>query len=79
MIIPPEKFTEEVLKNLLESYISREGTDYGERELSLEEKVNDLLRNVYLGEALISYDEDSQSVNLISAQEYRDLQNTIDK
>lgn len=79
MIIPPEKLTEEVLKNLLESYISREGTDYGERELSLEEKVEDLLRSVYQGEVLISYDEDSQSINVISEREYRALQNTIDR
>jgi len=69
MIIPPEKLTEEVLKNLLESYITREGTDYGDRELSLEEKVQTLLPRVYLGEILITYDEASQSVNLITARE----------
>ncbi|WP_075185689.1 YheU family protein [Teredinibacter haidensis] len=69
MLIPPEKLTEEVLKNLLESYITREGTDYGERELSLEEKVAELLPQIYRGEILISYEEDSETVNLISAAE----------
>lgn len=70
MLIPPEKLTEEVLKNLVEAYITREGTDYGETELSLEEKVNQLLPQVFTGDVVIVYDETSETVNLIPKAEY---------
>ncbi|WP_045860561.1 YheU family protein [Teredinibacter purpureus] len=78
MIIPPEKLTEEVLKNLLESYITREGTDYGERELSLEDKVAELLPLVYKGEVIISYDDVSDSVNVLLPQDIQAEDNSAD-
>jgi len=71
MIIPPEKLTKDVLRNILETYISREGTDYGERELSLEEKVNQLMPQIYAGEVLVTFDQTSESVNLVNAADYR--------
>jgi len=71
MVISPEKLTEEVLKGLLESVVTREGTDYGETELSLEEKVFNLLSQVYAGDLLITYDEATETVNLVTAESYR--------
>lgn len=65
MIIPPEQLTREVLIGIVESYITREGTDYGEHELDLDSKVKRLLPQVLKGEVLIMYDEESQSVNLV--------------
>lgn len=41
MIIPWQELEESTLYNILDSFILREGTDYGEKELSLEEKEND--------------------------------------
>ncbi|HDL5154992.1 TPA: YheU family protein, partial [Mannheimia haemolytica] len=38
MIIPWQELEESTLHNILDSFILREGTDYGERELSLAEK-----------------------------------------
>ena len=38
MIIPWEELEESTLYNVLDSFILREGTDYGRQELSLEEK-----------------------------------------
>ena len=69
MIIPPEKLTVAVLRNLVEAYINREGTDYGAVELSLEEKVNKLMPQVIKGEVLIVFDEESESVNLMPKEE----------
>ncbi|WP_086931235.1 YheU family protein [Agarilytica rhodophyticola] len=65
MVIPPEQLTREVLIGIVESYITREGTDYGEHELDLDSKVKRLLPQVLKGEVLIVYDEESQSVNLV--------------
>ncbi|EGP05521.1 hypothetical protein GEW_07148 [Pasteurella multocida subsp. gallicida str. Anand1_poultry] len=38
MIIPWQELEEETLNNIVESFILREGTDYGQCELSLEQK-----------------------------------------
>jgi len=72
MIIPVEKLSTEVLQSLLESYITREGTDYGRLELSLEEKSRQLMEKVKAGEVLIVYDESLESFNLMSREEYAD-------
>ncbi len=71
MIIPPEQLTEEVLRALVEAYIVREGTDYGHTELSLSQKVEQLLPQVFKGEVLISYDEATETVNLLSKSEHQ--------
>ncbi len=65
MIIPPERLTMESLNAIVESVIMREGTDYGEHEFSMQEKIEQLLPQVLRGDVLISYDEDSETVTLI--------------
>jgi uncharacterized protein YheU (UPF0270 family) len=70
MIIPPEKLEPQTLLNILEEYISREGTDYGEVELSLAEKVKKLLPQVNNGDVLIIYDEVLDSIDLREAKDY---------
>jgi hypothetical protein len=58
---------------MLESFVSREGTDYGEVELSLTDKVNSLKIQLQRREILVVFDGESESFNLISAQEARAL------
>ena len=70
MIIPPNELSQEALQGLLESYISHEGTDYGEYEYSLEEKLNQLKPQVLSGRVLIVYDAFSESFNLINKEDY---------
>ena len=69
MIIPPEKLTYEVLKSIVESYVAREGTDYGEQEQTLEQKSSQLLSKVVTGDVVIAYDEESETVNLLNKSE----------
>lgn len=78
MIIPPERLTEQVLRGIVEAYILRDGTDYGDVELALEIKVEQLLPLVIKGEVLIVYDEKLESVSLITrhAHEKQQVVNT---
>ncbi len=69
MIIPPETLTVEVIRSIIESVIVREGTDYGEQELLLSEKVENILPQVLKGEVLICYDEENESVNLLPKED----------
>ena len=41
MLIPWQDLSPETLENLIESFVLREGTDYGEHERTLEQKVAD--------------------------------------
>ena len=66
--IPLDRISAELLQSLLEDYASRDGTDYGERELSLAEKVTNLQVQLEQGELLILYDADSEQWDLAPKQ-----------
>ena len=66
--IPVEALSAEALRGLIESFVGREGTDYGERERSLEEKVADVRRQLERGEARIVFDPETESVNIVPAR-----------
>ena len=46
MIIPRQELATDTLNSLIESFVLREGTDYGEHERSLEQKVEDVRRQL---------------------------------
>ena len=57
MMIPWQDISPEALDNLIESFVLREGTDYGEHERSLEQKVADVKRQLQSGEAELVWSE----------------------
>lgn len=63
--VPPGRLQPDVLQALLEEYASRDGTDYGARELSQEEKVGSLRRQLDAGDLHILYDADSEQWDLV--------------
>ena len=71
--IPPDVLSEEALHNLIESFILREGTDYGMNEVPLDTKRKQVLRQIQLGEVIISFDPSTESVSLILRQEWKRL------
>lgn len=64
--VPHSELAPDVLRSLVESFVLREGTDYGERELSLDQKVEHVMRQLRRGEAQIIFDSVSQTVDLVS-------------
>ncbi|MFZ7142695.1 YheU family protein [Avibacterium avium] len=64
MIIPWQDLEEETLVNIAESFILREGTDYGEQELSLQQKTQNLLTNIRQGRAVIVWSELHESIDI---------------
>lgn len=65
MQIPWQSLSEDALYGVLEEYASREGTEYGWREYSLDEKVSQLRRQLEHGRALIDYDPDTGTIHLV--------------
>ena len=57
---------------MAESYVLREGTDYGAEEVSLDTKVQQVIAKLRSGEAVLVYSELYESVNIVDAQEYQE-------
>ena len=55
----------DLLHAVVESFVLREGTDYGEKEVSLEDKVAGVMRQLRRGEARIVFDPKSESVSIV--------------
>ncbi|QKJ85334.1 hypothetical protein PMPD1_0354 [Paramixta manurensis] len=65
MIIPWQELAPETLDNLIESFVLREGTDYGEQERSLERKTEDVRRQLKSGEAVLVWSELHETINIM--------------
>ncbi|WP_404341978.1 YheU family protein [Pseudoalteromonas mariniglutinosa] len=74
MIIPHQQLDTDTLYNLIESYVLREGTDYGEQECSIESKVAQVKQQLNSGEAMVFFSELHESVTIISKAEFIALQ-----
>ncbi|HAU5007878.1 YheU family protein [Proteus mirabilis] len=71
MIIPWQELSTETLDNLIESFVLREGTDYGMQEKTLEQKVADVKKQLVSGEAVLVWSELHESVNIMPAAQFR--------
>ncbi|EAR60538.1 YheU family protein [Neptuniibacter caesariensis] len=65
MIIPFEQLNPETLNALIEEFVSRDGTDYGEFEASLVEKVSQVSRMLRSGEVVILFSESTGQCNIV--------------
>ena len=63
--IPHTELSPEALRGVIESFVLREGTDYGWREYSLDEKVAHVARQLERGEARIMFDPITESVDIV--------------
>ena len=63
--IPLSRLPEKQLRAIIEEFVSREGTDYGETECEFEEKVQDVREQLERNEVLIQYDQRTESVNIV--------------
>ena len=62
--VPYTELTAELLHAVAESYVLREGTDYGEKEISLEDKVAHVISQIKRGEAQIVFDPETETVSI---------------
>lgn len=64
MIIPWQTLEPDTLTNLIEYFVLREGTDYGEQEKSLADKVNDVKLHLMDGSAAIFWSELYETIDI---------------
>jgi uncharacterized protein YheU (UPF0270 family) len=65
VIVPHRELSEEALQGLLEEFVSRDGTDSGYTKLSLQQRVDQVHRQLDRGEAVVVYNPATQSANII--------------
>ena len=68
-VIPLANFASDTLHALLADIVTRDGTDYGDTELSQDEKIGQLLLNLEQKLAYIAFDAISESCVIISPEE----------
>lgn len=63
--VPHTELAPHTLRAVIESFVLREGTDYGERDATFDSKVADVMRQLERREAVIYYDPESDSVDIV--------------
>ena len=69
MEIPLDALSDEALAGVIEAFVLREGTDYGQRDISLERKCAAVRRQLERGDARLVFDEHTRSPNIVPADE----------
>ena len=64
MKVPYQRLSPRALRGVIEEFVTREGTPYGLREHTLEEKVQHVMAQLEREEVAIFYDDETQTVDL---------------
>ena len=72
VIVPYDKISKEALQALLEEFVSRDGTDSGYTKLTLQQRADQVRRQLERGEAVIVFDLQAKTTNIISRQDLSD-------
>ena len=69
MKIPFESLSKMALQGLVDEFVTRNGTDYGAEECSLAEKRAAVMRQLESGEAVVVFDPESETGNIVVAEQ----------
>ena len=67
IIVPWKDLPPDTLTNLIEEFVTRDGTDYGVVERSVEEKIAQVSAQLASGEARLVFDPTTQTTNIVVA------------
>jgi hypothetical protein len=67
VIVPHTALAPDILRAVIESFVLREGTDYGERELTLDDKVARVVSMLERGRVKIIFHPESATVDIVEA------------
>jgi len=74
MIVPANFISADALSGLIEEFVTRDGTDYGEIEVSLAERVEQVRQQIERGEALILFDSATETTTIVQAADLPRIQ-----
>ena len=62
--IPYDQLSPKALHGVIEEFVTRDGTDYGEVEIPLETKIAQVLAQIKSGKAIIFFDQETESCTI---------------
>lgn len=70
--VPWDAIAADTLEALVEEYVTRDGTDYGDSEVPLARKVAQVRDQLRRGEVVIVFEEATESINLLTRRDLRE-------
>ncbi len=67
--LSPDDLSPETLRGLSEEFATRDGTDYGAVERSVEEKIAQVAAQLTSGEVRLVFDPETETANIVLARE----------
>lgn len=68
--VPIDALSQDAVQGVLEEFVNREGTDYGEQELTLQQKSSRLLQQWRRGEVVLVFDPESETTTFMSRSDW---------
>ena len=69
IIVPWKDIPAATLDNLIEEFVTRDGTDYGDTEILTATKVEQVRQQLKRGEASVVFDEATESVGVMGKEQ----------
>jgi uncharacterized protein len=69
LVVPWDQLSPDALRGVLEEFVTREGTEYGDDDVPLETKIAAVQRQLESGEVLVVFDAATQSANLVTRRQ----------
>lgn len=69
VVIPHGELNEDTLRRVIEAYVLREGTEYGDHDVTLEHKVEQVLAQLRHGTAHVVFHPDSESIDIVATRD----------
>lgn len=70
MIIPLDSLPKETLTAIIENFVLREGTEYGQEDVALADKIQQVQLQLKQGLAVLVYSELHETVNILPADQF---------
>ena len=73
MIVPWQEIPPETLDNLIEEFVTRDGTDYGEQEICTDTKVAQVREQLRRGQASVVFDDVTETISIFTREQLDEL------
>jgi uncharacterized protein YheU (UPF0270 family) len=67
--VPHDQLSQEALNGVIEEFVTRDGTDYGEVEVPLETKIAQVLLQLKSGKAVLVFDQQTETCTILKSDD----------
>ena len=71
VLVPWQQLSSETLTALIEEFVTRDGAEHGHRDVPLERKLEQVRGLLRAGKAVISFDEEDETVTIVLTEQSR--------